>query len=245
MVCFGNLFEWNSSCSSGNCEDLWPVNLIFFLLGDSVYWVYLCNFSLPILKGRKFMPTTEGLKKHVCGADGQVVIPPLSQAISQPVWQWAHEDMLTLQPLPQWFRDRVSWLWSFKAEMYRTEGGLTDWLKICTRQPWTFFFFFFTPSFCCPPLMHFLPPPKEKIKIEAFEKLQIIWNTFGLSYWNEVQRQLLRPLSDLVPNWLFHIRGPCSLCSHRAGMLDSTAATKATIYQLWLHTFWSIAPLNC
>lgn len=51
---------------------------------------------------------------------------------------------------------------------------------------------------------------------------------FGLSYSNEVQQQLLRPLTDLVQNWLFHIIGPCSLSSHRAGMLDSMVATKAT-----------------
>lgn len=68
---------------------------------------------------------------------------------------------------------------------------------------------------------------------------------FRLSYLNEVRQQLLQPLTDLVQNWLFHIIGPCSLCSHRAGMLDSMASSKTTIYKLWLHTFWSIAPLNC
>ena len=119
--------------------------------------------------------------------------------------------------------------------------GATDW-RYAQGNLEPFFYPSFTSALhhCIPHLLS-----GKKYKYRHLKSCRLYEIHFGLSYWNEVQQQLLRPLSDLVPNWLFHIRGPCSLCSHRAGMLDSTAATKATIYQLWLHTFWSIAPLNC
>lgn len=106
--------------------------------------------------------------------------------------------------------------------------------------------FSFLPLYVCPPsLLSLLPLCEEKYKYRHLKSSRLYEKSGGLLYWNEVQQQLLHPLKDLMQNWLFHIRGPCSLCSHRAGMLDSGTTTKATIYQLWLHTFWSIAPLNC
>lgn len=123
------------------------------------------------------------------------------------------------------------------------EGGHR--LKIRTVQPWIYFFSpFFNPFMFV--LHHCFPhslPVKKNTNTDIWKSSRLYEKSCGLSYWNEVQ--LLRPLKDLMQNWLFHRRGPCCLCSHRAGMLDSGTTTKATIYQLWLHTFWSIAPLNC
>lgn len=178
-------------------------------------------------------------KKHIYSADGQIVIPRVSQAISRPGDEHTkireHYILSHGDAEPKFHSCEVS-----KAEMYR--GGGTDWSYAASNLEPSFF----VPLlYVCPSSLHPPPPLREKkyrhLKSGRLYEIQFL----GLSYWNEVQQQLLQPLSDLVPNWLFHIRGPCSLCSHRAGMLDSTAATKATIYQLWLHTFWSIAPLNC
>lgn len=123
--------------------------------------------------------------------------------------------------------------------------GGTDWRYApCNLEYIFFLLFFFNPFMFV--LHHCFPhslPVKKNTNTDIWKSSRLYEKSRGLSYWNEVQ--LLRPLKDLMQNWLFHRRGPCCLCSHRAGMLDSGTTTKATIYQLWLHTFWSIAPLNC
>ena len=95
-----------------------------------------------------------------------------NQSARQPVGRWAHKDTWALHPLPQRCRSKVSWLWSSKAEMYG--GPLTEDMHQATLN------LFLLLLYVCPPSLHFLPPLREKkiIKIQAFEKLQIIWNTF-------------------------------------------------------------------
>lgn len=145
---------------------------------------------------------------------------------------------VSLTSSPTVARSKVPCLWTFKAEMY--------WGLNAHRATSNIYFIPFFNLYVCPPsLLSLLPLCEEKYKYRHLKSSRLYEKSHGLSYWNEVQQQLLRPLKDLMQNWLFHIRGPCSLCSHRAGMLDSGTTTKATIYQLWLHTFWSIAPLNC
>lgn len=87
------------------------------------------------------------------------------------------------------------------------------------------FFIFTSVLGHCMPSLPSVKKIKKYIRVKSCRLYEI---HFGLSYSNEVQQQLLRPLTDLVQNWLFHIIAPCSLSSHRAGMLDSTVATKAT-----------------
>lgn len=126
-------------------QAIWYLKIIF-AWGHSVCWIYLCNYNLattsPILRV-KCKPATKGLNKHIYNADGQTVIPPVSQSgnqsARQPVGRRAHKDMWALHPLPQWCRSNVSWLWSSKAEMYR--GPLTEDMHQATLN--LFFYPFF------------------------------------------------------------------------------------------------------
>lgn len=204
------------------------------------YTILTLLTTFPNFKGYKFKSAVKWLKKHTYVADGQIVIPTVSQAISQPGSQLGDEHTKIREHYILSHSDAEAKFHGCEVPRLKCTGG--HWLKICTRQPWTFFYPFFTSVLhhCISYLLS-----GKKYKYRHLKSCRLYEIHFGLSYWNEVQQQLVQPPSDLVPNWLFHIRRPCSLCSHRAGMLDSTAATKATIYQLWLHTFWSIAPLNC
>lgn len=111
-----------------------------------------------------------------------------------------------------------------------TGGGWGGWrYALCNLG---YFFPFLTPL-CLSSITAFLTSSlREKYKYRHLKSCRLYEKSHRLSYWNEVQQQLLHPLKDSMQNWLFHIRGPCSLRSHRAGMLDSRTTTKATIYQL-------------
>lgn len=89
-------------------------------------------------------------------------------------------------------------------------GG--HWLKICTRQPWTFFFPPLLPC-VCPPycISNLLSVGWGNKKYKHLKSCRLYKIHFGLSYWNEVRKQFVRPPSDLVANWLFQIRRPCSV----------------------------------
>lgn len=105
-------------------------------------------------------------------------------------------------------------------------GAPTEDLHQGNTEP--FFIFTSVLGHCMPSLPSVKKINKKIKKYIHVKSCRLYEIHFGLSYSNELQQQLLRPLTDLVQNWLFHIIGPCSLSSHRAGMLDSMVATKAT-----------------
>lgn len=116
--------------------------------------------------------------------------------------------MWALHPLPQCRgRRKVSWLWSSKAEMYR--GALTEDMHQATLN------LFFPPLLpcVCPPycISNLLSVGWGNKKYKHLKSCRLYKIHFGLSYWNEVRKQFVRPPSDLVANWLFQIRRPCTV----------------------------------
>lgn len=81
--------------------------------------------------------------------------------------------MWALHPLPQRCRSKVPWLCSSKTVMYRR--GARGW-RYAPDNLELFFLYIFSLA------LHFLLPLKKKIfkkkRMQAFEKWQIIWNTF-------------------------------------------------------------------
>lgn len=116
---------------------------------------------------------TKGLKE-LYSADGQIVIPLVSLTISQPGNQLvdAHTKLHERYILSHSGAEEKF----HGCELPRRKSTGGQWLKICTTQPWTIFFssfFTYVLHHCISYLLSV-----KKIKIQAFEKLQIIWNIF-------------------------------------------------------------------
>lgn len=153
MVCFGQSF-WRKPLAvcNGNCKGLWPGNLIFenyfclrtlFMLNLLVQlqpWYNLSHFWRVVSAD-----LTKGLTPpHIYSADGQIVIPLVSLAISQPGSQLGDEHTKIREHYILSHSDAEAKFHGCKLPRLKYTGG--HWLKICTRQPLTVFFFFFTPS---------------------------------------------------------------------------------------------------
>ncbi len=133
---------------------------------------------LPFLKGHKCKPASKGLQKHIYSADGQIVIPPVSRPFKQSVSQAASWAMSTQRYVSITSSPTVMQTQSFTAVKFQgwNVQGATDWRYAPGNlEPFFFFYPFFTSVLhhCISYLLS-----GKKIKIQAFEKLQIIWNTF-------------------------------------------------------------------
>lgn len=110
---------------------------------------------LPIPEGRRSKPATKGLKKHVYSADGQTVVPPVSQAISQPGNQLGDEHTKIRKHYILSHSDAEAKFHGCEVPRLKCTGGYR--LKTCTRQPWTCFFIYFFRLllYVCLPSVHF------------------------------------------------------------------------------------------
>ena len=144
-ACFGNLFggkRWLFAMVIVKAFDqaIWYVKIV--LPEDTPYAEFTHATAtspqpLPWLKGRKCEPATKGLKKHIYSADGQIVIPPVSQAISQPGCQLGDEHTKIREHYILSHSDAVAKFHGCEVPRLKCTGGHR--LKIRTRQPWTFF----------------------------------------------------------------------------------------------------------
>lgn len=156
-------------------QAIWYLKII--LPEDTVWWIYLCNCNLATTFFRFWRVVSADLTKRLkelYSADGQIVIPLEGLAISQPGNQLGYEHTKLHERYILSHRHAEESFMAVNFQGWNLQGS-TDWRSAPGNLEPFFSSFFF---YICPPPLHFLPSLSEKIKIQAFEKLQIKWNTF-------------------------------------------------------------------
>lgn len=161
MVCLGNLFGGKLRLFAmvivkAFDQAIWYLKMI--LPEDTLYAEFTCTTAtllqpLSFLRGSKCRTNTKN--PYIYSADGQIVIPLVSLAISQASSQSGDEHTKIREHYILSHSDAEAKFHGCELPRLKCTGG--HWQKICTRQPWTP-----PPSYVWPPSLHFLPPLSEK-----------------------------------------------------------------------------------